>query len=265
MSFITAPFKIIFRHRKILFSTTLSEIRKKYAGSALGAVWAFLYPLLFLGVYALIYAFVLGVSYPNLTTAEYILVIFCGLIPFLGFSEAINTGTQSVTANSGLIKNTMFPIDLIPVRTVFCAQLTHGAGIIILLVALLVMRKWTIMTPIIMIIWLFQIMMEVGVVWILSSINVVMKDLQNVISIIVIMLMMISPIAYPVSAVPENLRVFMVINPIYSFIIASQEVLLHGDMPEVSVWLGMFIWGPCLFLLGYQFFIKMKRVFVDNV
>lgn len=102
-------------------------------------------------------------------------------------------------------------------------------------------------------------------VWILSSINVVMKDLQNVISIIVIMLMMISPIAYPASAVPNNLRIFMVINPIYSFIIASQEVLLYGNIPDISIWIGMFVWGPCLFLLGYQFFIKMKRVFVDNV
>ena len=265
MSFFTAPFKILFRHKKILFSTTLSEIRKKYAGSALGIVWAFLYPLLFLGVYAMVYAVVLGVTYPNLTTAEYILVIFCGLIPFLGFSEAINTGTQSVTSNSGLIKNTMFPIDLIPVRTVFCAQLTHGAGIIILIIALLFMRKWTILTPLIIVIWLFQVMMEAGMVWILSSINVVMKDLQNVISIIVIMLMMISPIAYPASAVPNNLRIFMVINPIYSFIIASQEVLLYGNIPDISIWIGMFVWGPCLFLLGYQFFIKMKRVFVDNV
>ena len=265
MSFFTAPFKILFRHKKILFSTTLSEIRKKYAGSALGIVWAFLYPLLFLGVYAMVYAFVLGVTYPNLTTAEYILVIFCGLIPFLGFSEAINTGTQSVTSNSGLIKNTMFPIDLIPVRTVFCAQLTHGAGIIILIIALLFMRKWTILTPLIIVIWLFQVMMEAGMVWILSSINVVMKDLQNVISIIVIMLMMISPIAYPASAVPNNLRIFMVINPIYSFIIASQEVLLYGNIPDISIWIGMFVWGPCLFLLGYQIFIKMKRVFVDNV
>ena len=265
MSFFTAPFKILFRHKKILFSTTLSEIRKKYAGSALGIVWAFLYPLLFLGVYAMVYAFVLGVTYPNLTTAEYILVIFCGLIPFLGCSEAINPGTQSVTSNSGLIKNTMFPIDLIPVRTVFCAQLTHGAGIIILIIALLFMRKWTILTPLIIVIWLFQVMMEAGMVWILSSINVVMKDLQNVISIIVIMLMMISPIAYPASAVPNNLRIFMVINPIYSFIIASQEVLLYGNIPDISIWIGMFVWGPCLFLLGYQFFIKMKRVFVDNV
>ena len=204
-------------------------------------------------------------TYPNLTTAEYLLVIFCGLIPFLGFSEAINTGTQSVTSNSGLIKNTMFPIDLIPVRTVFCAQLTHGAGIIILIIALLFMRKWTILTPLIIVIWLFQVMMEAGMVWILSSINVVMKDLQNVISIIVIMLMMISPIAYPASAVPNNLRIFMVINPIYSFIIASQEVLLYGNIPDISIWIGMFVWGPCLFLLGYQFFIKMKRVFVDNV
>lgn len=265
MSFFVSPFQKIYRHRKILFSTTLSEIRKKYAGSALGIAWAFLYPLLFLGVYAAIYSVVLGVTYPNLTTAEYILVIFCGLIPFLGFSEAINSGTQSVTANSSLIKNTMFPIELIPVRTVLCAQLTHGAGIIVLLATILVMRKWTVVSMLILIIWFLQILMEIGIVWILSSINVVMKDLQNVISIIVIMLMMISPIAYPVSAIPENLRKLMAINPIYNFITSSQKILVYGEIPEIMDWIGMVLWGPCVFLLGYQFFIRMKKVFVDNV
>ncbi len=265
MSFFTAPFQKIYRYRKILFRTTWSEIRKKYAGSALGVIWAFLYPLLFLGVYALIYAYVLRAAYLDLSTGEYILVIFCGLIPFLGFSEAINTGTQSVTANSGLIKNTMFPIELIPVRTVFCAQLTHGAGILILFAVLLFQGRWNVYMPMIVFIWILQIMMEIGITWILSSISVVMKDLQNVIGILVIMLMMISPIAYPVSSIPENLRMFMGINPMYSFIVSSQKVLLDAQQPELSDWIGMLVWGPVFFWTGYQFFIKMKRVFVDNV
>lgn len=265
MGFFTAPFQEIYHYRKILFRTTWSEIRKKYAGSALGAVWAFLYPLLFLGVYALVYAYVLRAAYLDLSTGEYILVIFCGLIPFLGFSEAVNTGTLSVTANAGLIKNTMFPIELIPVRTVFCAQLTHGAGILILFAVLLAAGKWNLSMPVIFVIWIFQIMMETGIVWILSSINVVMKDLQNVIGILIIMLMMVSPIAYPVSSIPENLRTFMGINPMYCFIVSSQKVLLYGQMPGQSEWIGMIVWGPVVFLAGCQFFIKMKRVFVDNV
>ncbi len=265
MNFFISPFKNIIAHRRILLSTTISEIRKKYAGSALGLAWAFLYPLLFLCVYATIYAFVLGVQYEGLTTSEYIFLIFCGLIPFLGFSEAINSGTVSVVANAGLIKNTMFPIELIPVRTVFCAQMTHGAGIIILLIALLITQRWNIFVPLIIVVWFLQILMEIGIVWILSSINVVMKDLQNIINVIVIMLMMISPIAYSVISIPANLRLLMPINPMFSFIVASQKILINGQLPSASECVGLIIWGPCVFLIGYLFFIKMKKVFVDNV
>ncbi len=265
MSFFKEPFLRIFGYRRILFSTTLSEIKKRYAGSALGIAWAFLYPLLFLLVYATVYSYVLKIRYTGLSTPEYILIIFSGLIPYLGFNESVTTGNMSVVANSGLIKNTMFPIELVPVRTVLCSQTTQGAGMLILLLALLVLGKWYVTTPFILIIWFMQLLMELGMVWILSSINVVMKDLQNIISIIMLMLMMASPIAYPVSAIPDSLRTLMPINPIYCFIISSQKVLIYGEMPDAASLIGMFIWGPCVFLIGYSFFIKMKRVFVDNV
>lgn len=265
MAFFVTPFSKIFYHRRILLNTTISEIRKKYVGSLLGMVWAFLYPLLFLAVYALIYSYVLKVQFAGLSTAEYILVIFCGLIPYLGFNEAVTTGNLSVVGNAGLIKNTMFPIELVPVRTVLCAQTTQGAGFLILLFALLIKGKWSWTTPFIFIIWFMQILMEIGLAWILSSITVIVKDVQNIIAVVMLMLMMLSPIAYPVSMVPASLRAFMPINPIYSFIIAAQEVLINNQMPEMSLVIGMLVWGPLVFCLGFRFFIKMKGVFVDNV
>ena len=263
--FFVSPLKKIIEYRKILIATTIQEIRKKYAGSLLGMFWIVLYPMLFLGVYSSVYAFVLKVVYEGLSTSEYICVIFSGLLVYIGFNESVMAGTLSVIANAGLIKNTMFPIELIPVRTVFFSQITQGAGTVILLVALLFMNRWSITMPFIIVVWLLEISMELGLTWILSSLNVVIRDVSTILGVIMMLLMMGSPIAYPASMVPNSIKAFMSINPIYSFIISSQKVLFFGEMPDLPSMVSMLLWGTITPLIGYHFFIKMKGVFVDNV
>lgn len=265
MSIILEPVKHIYKYRRIVRSTAWVEIKKKYAGSVLGILWMVVYPLLFLAAYAMIYGLVFKVRYPGLTTPEYVAVIFSGLIVFLGFNESIVSGIQSVTSNSGLIKNTLFPIEMIPVRTVLCSQVTQIVGSIMLLVLLLVLKRWTMLTPLIIFIMGLEILMEIGLTWILSSINVIMKDLQNIIGLLMLLIMMASPIAYPVSMIPESMRVYMVINPVYCFIIANQEILVYGAVPERYIIVGMLVWSLFFFVLGYVFFNKMKRAFIDNV
>ena len=260
-----SPFREIILHRRILLSTTISEIQKKYAGSLLGILWAFLYPVLFLVVYATVYAVVFKVSYNELSTGEYIAIIFCGLIPFLGFSESIQAGVGSVTANAGLIKNTMFPIELVPVRTVFTAQMTHMSGTVILIIMIIFIGRTSPTVLMCIPIWVLQVMFEIGLVWILSSINVLVRDLQNIVSVVMIMLMMLSPIAYPMDSIPEMYGRFLKANPLFYFIVANQNVLMYGTNPPKEIWLPMILLGIGFFIVGYQFFIRMKRVFVDNV
>lgn len=260
-----APVKKIYQHRRIIGTTALVELRKRYAGSILGLVWMVLYPLLFLAAYSMIYGLVFKVKYPGLTTLEYVAVIFSGLIIFLGFNESITSGIQSVTSNSGLIKNTLFPIEMIPVRTVMCAQITQFVGSMMLLVLLFALQRWTVLTPLILLIWGLEILMEIGLTWILSSVNVITKDLQNVIGLIMLLIMMASPIAYPVTMIPESVRVYMLLNPAYSFIIANQEILVYGVLPERYIIIGMLVWSLFFFSVGYVFFEKMKRAFIDNV
>ena len=237
------PLIDIIYHRRILINTTISEIKKRYAGSLLGGVWAFLYPLLFLAVYATIYSAVFKVSYNDLNTNEYIVIIFCGLIPFLGFSESITSGVVSVTANAGLIKNTMFPIELIPVRTVLTVQMTHLSGTVILLIMLISIGRISPFVLLCIPLWILQVMFEIGLVWILSSINVLVKDLQNVVSVIMIMLMMLSPIAYPVDSIPATYGKFLKANPLFYFIVANQNILMYGRWPEESIIFSVLLLG----------------------
>lgn len=112
------PIFIIWRHIHVLWATTLTDIRSRFIGTIFGVAWIILYPLLFLGLYAVVYTMIYRVRVEEFGTFDYVLLIFCGLVPFLGFSEALGNGVGSVLGNKGLIKNTLFPIDLIPVKTV---------------------------------------------------------------------------------------------------------------------------------------------------
>lgn len=133
---ILPPFLIICRHHSLLYQTTLNEVRSRYAGSALGFLWLIIYPLLFLLTYAIVYLFIFKIRFPELSSYEYIIMIFCGLIPFLGFSEGLSLGVVSVVANSNLIKNTLFPIELVPVKSVLVGQATQISATGILIIAL---------------------------------------------------------------------------------------------------------------------------------
>ena len=108
-------------------------------------------------------------------------------------------------------------------------------------------------------------MFEIGLVWVLSSINVMVRDLQNVIALIIIMLMMLSPIADPGEAIPAMYSGFLKLNPLYYYIVANQKLLMYQTMPAKEIWIPMILMGLGFFVIGYQLFIRMKRVFVDNV
>jgi lipopolysaccharide transport system permease protein len=266
MSFLARPISLLWRHRGLLWQTTRNDVRARYAGSILGLAWLIAYPLVFLGTYALVYIFIFKVRFPGLFDSnEYVVLIFCGLIPFIGFAEALSLGVVAVTSNSNLIKNTLFPIELIPVKAVLTSQCTQIAGIGLLLIAVGAMGRltwWALMLPAV---WLLQLMFTMGVIWILSSLNVIMRDLQAIIGVVILILMMGSPIAYTVEMIPANLRPLLGVNPLYYMIISYQDVLMMGRWPSNEVlWvlLGISVlsfWG------GYWFFGRMKKVFVDSV
>lgn len=265
LKFLLAPFLLLWRHRLLLLQTTQNEIRSRYAGSVLGLAWLVLYPLLFLASYALVYLYIFKVRFGLFDSNEYVVLIFCGLIPFLGFAEGLSLGVGSVTSNANLIKNTLFPIELIPVKAVMVTQSTQVVGTGLLLITLVLLGKisaWALLFPVI---WFAQILFTIGLVWILSSLNVFLRDLQNMIAVLILILMMISPIAYTADMVPEALRPYLAINPLYYMIVASQDCLMLGRFPrEGTFWVLILIAGVS-FWTGHWFFSRMKRVFADNV
>ena len=122
----------------MLWATTLADIQSRYAGSVLGMFWLVIYPILMLTAYSVVYVFIFQVRLEQITTPQYVMLIFSGLIPFLGFSEGLGNSVISVTSNASLVKNTLYPIELIPVKAVLFSQCTEVVGLILLTVAVAV-------------------------------------------------------------------------------------------------------------------------------
>ena len=258
-------FKIIWGHRKMLWATTISDIRSRYAGAVLGMFWLVLYPVLMLTAYSIVYVFILQIRLEQISTPQYVLLIFSGLIPFLGFSEGLANGVVSVTANASLVKNTLYPIEIIPVKAVLFSQCTEVVGVILLTIALAVFGMLSPWTLLVVPLWIFQVMFGIGMAWIVSSLNVILRDMQSLISILTMFLMMVSPIAYTPDMIPAGLRPLLKLNPLYYFITAYQDCLIYGRMPSWQILLAVILISLGVFLVGFWFFEKMKQLFDDNI
>lgn len=257
--------RALWRRRALLLQTTRSDLRARYAGSVLGVAWLLLYPLVFLGIYAFVFVLVFQVRFETLNSVDYVGLIFCGLVPFLAFSEALGSGVSSVASNASLIRNTLYPIEFIPAKAVLTTQVTLVVGTVMLALAMAVMGRLTVWALVVPFVWVLQFMLTLGVVWVLALINVYVRELQNLVAVINLGLMLVSPIAYTESMVPEKVRFLLAFNPLYYLIGLYRDALFHGRPPDV-VSVGVVAVGAlAVFLGGLWFFVRLKMAFVDNV
>lgn len=257
--------RFLVSHRRLLWQASLHECKARYAGSVFGASWAILTPLLLLVLYAGVYMMILRVRAPGMSAVQYVVLIFSGLIPFLMTSEALSSGVGSVVANKSVLSNTVFPIDLTPTKAVLLSQLPMGVGFAVILIVLLV--TWNIAWTILFfpVIWGLHILALIGLTWVLSLVNLVFRDIQNLIGVALMGLMIASPIAYTPEMVPSHLRVILILNPFAYFVTAYQDVVIRGRLPEGWCWLMLVVMSVSVFVAGGFFFSRGKRVLLDYV
>lgn len=226
--------------------------------------WSIIYPLIFLSLYAVVYILILRIKLQLFTPFEYVLLIFSGLIPFLGFSEALSTGVGSVISNRGLIKNTLFPIELIPVKAVLASSVTMMVGLVTLLAILFLRGHFHLTQLMIPIIIILQLIFTIGIVWLLSALNVFFQDLGQLIGIIVLFLMLVSPIAYTLDMVPESLLPLMYPNPLFYMIMLYRGSIIVNEIPWDLFFMFSII-SATTFAVGYYVFSRLKPLFADYV
>jgi lipopolysaccharide transport system permease protein len=255
---------LIVRNRRLLASITRVELAKRHAGSILGILWVVLQPALLLSVYLFVYMVVFPNRMQNFAEWNFVLYVFCGLIPYLGFMEALTTGGLSIKQNIHLVKNVMLPIELIPVRAVLVGMASQfvSIGIVMLMAGATGKLSWHIVwLPAIV---LLQMMWLVGLTWILSSITVALPDITYFVNLFVFLLMFVSPIGWqPDQLLSRGLGWMLTVNPIFYLTEIYRGSILHANRPSFAV-MGVYL-VMCLatFAIGGAFFERFKGVLTD--
>lgn len=255
--------QMLLRHRKILASITRVEFAKRYSGSAFGMLWVVLQPILLLSIYLFVYMVIFKMRFPGYSQLDYVLFVFCGLVPYIGFMEAINTGCHAVKQNIHLVKNVMLPIELIPARYVAMAMVSQlvSLAMVLILVTLNGSLSWHLFwLPLVLIL---QIMFLLGLVWIVSALVVALPDISYFINLGTLLLMFISPIGFKPEMVPPGLDFIIYLNPIYYMTEMFRDSLVYGVWPGAKTALIYTAMCGFTFALGATFFRKFKGVLVD--
>jgi lipopolysaccharide transport system permease protein len=254
---------IIYRYRRMLAAITRVELAKRHAGSVLGMAWVVLQPALLLSVYLFVYMVVLRMRFEGFSRFDYVLYVFCGLVPYLGFMEALTTGALSIKQNIHLVKNVMLPIELIPIRSVIVGMASQfvSIGLVLMLVAADRSLSWHIaLLPLVVVL---QVMWLAGLTWVLSGITVALPDITYFVNLFVFLLMFLSPIGYRPDMVPNGFGWILYINPIYYMTEMYRGTMLSGASPTAPAVVAYVVMCVATFAFGSAFFERFRGVLTD--
>lgn len=229
----------------------------------MGLAWYVLAPVLLMGLYALIYLAVFQVRPVSMTGAEYVLYVFAGLIPFLGFTESLNTGSSSLSLNKAVLLNTVFPAELAPLRAVLVSQGAAAVGLALTTVIAAALGKFSFWLVLLPLIWLALALFVSGLVWILALASLVVRDIQQILTFVSMALLIVSPIAYTPDMVPRAIALVVYANPLSYFVTAFQDIIVFARAPAPHIVGTALLLGVLSFSVGFWVFQRAKRVFFD--
>jgi lipopolysaccharide transport system permease protein len=261
---LVAPFAAPWRHRRLLQRSLQGELRQKYAGSVLGLAWVVAAPIALMTLYAVVYLYIFRVRPPGMSGPDYVLYLFAGLIPCLGFAESLASGTASLSANRAVLLNTVFPAELIPLRAVLTAQLQTLVGLTLVALAALALGRAGPGLLFLPVAWALLAMFTAGLAWLASLAQLVARDVQQTLTYLSIALLIVSPIGYTPEMAPGAARLLVWLNPLSYFVIGFQEAALHGRLPAPAVLAAMALLAFGSLAFGYWVFARAKRAILDH-
>lgn len=256
-------FSDIWRYRYLLGQLIKRDVLLRYRGAMFGVLWIFLSPLLMLAVFAFIFGQVFQSRWPQQDNGPPSwMLLYSGLIIFNIFAETLSRAPTSVRGYPSFVKKIIFPVHILPVVPLGAA-LVHGAfNVLILVVALACVGGLHAQIVLLPFLLLPVLLLALGLSWFVAAWGVFIKDMTQIVPMFVQMLMFLSPVFYPISAVPEVLRSFYQLNPLGMVIEASRAVVV-GRPIDWSAW--SVALGFCLTvaMLGYAFFQHSREEFAD--
>lgn len=267
-NFSASPIAIVhslLKNRMLVFQMAKREVVGRYQGSVMGLTWSFFNPILMLIVYTFVFSQIFGARWgEGVSQIEFASILFAGLIVYQLFSECIVRAPSLILSNVNYVKKVVFPLEILPWVSLLASLFHASINIVVLMVFYLIIHgsiSWTVVfIPVILLPLILVIM---GGAWFLASIGVFIRDVGQIITVVVTAMMFLSPVFYPASAFPESYQVFFYLNPLTFVIEQVRDVALWGNLPN---WSGLAIYlmvSVAVSLLGFTWFQKTRRGFAD--
>lgn len=266
----TSPWSILvsfWTNRQLLMQMTSREVVGRYRGSAMGLGWSLFHPILLLMVYTFVFSVVFkarwGVTVGE-TRFQFAMILFVGLIIHGLFAEVINRSPALIVANQNYVKKVVFPLELMPVISLGAALFHSAISIGVLLTAFFLTSgfvHWTALyLPLVLLPFL---VLTLGLSWILASLGVFLRDVAQTVGIVTMLMMFMAPVVYPITAVPERFRPWLMANPVTFILEQARCVLIWGQHPDFRGLLVYLVVALVVAWAGYAWFQKTRPGFAD--
>ncbi|MBD9633123.1 MULTISPECIES: ABC transporter permease [Pseudomonadaceae] len=254
-------------NRSIIWKMAVREVIGRYRGSIMGLAWSFFNPILLLVVYTFIFGVVFQSRWGNTephNTGDFAIIIFSGMIVHGLFAECFNRAPTLITGNPNYVKKIVFPLEILPWISMGAALFHTGISWLVLLVAELLLKGsiplTTVLFPVVL---LPLIILTMGFSWFLAALGAYLRDISQITGIITTVLMFLSPMFYPITAIPEAYRPLLYINPLTLIIEESREVLIWGNLPSITQLGSYYLVSVLIAWLGFWWFQKTRKGFAD--
>lgn len=256
----------VFSHRQLIWRLTAREVTQRFQGSALGVTWMVLTPLLTAAVFTFVFSAVFRTRWPGDQTGpfDFALLLLTGMAVHGVFAEAVGRAPTLILSQPSYVTKVIFPIEVLPVITVLAALVNAGVTILIVILGHLMLNgvlHWTaIFFPLVLAPFLIFV---VALVLFFAACGIFLRDLSQVVALLITVSLFLTPIFYPLEAVPGAFRVAMRLNPLTSIVEQSRTVVVFGGLPNFT---SLAIYALCALLAlaaSFWLFQRMRPGFAD--
>ena len=257
---IVSPFAVLFQHRVLTWELAKREITDRYVGQMLGVAWAIGHPLMLVAIYIVIFQYVFKARIgSDEAPLDYPAFLLSGLLPWLAFQESMSKGASVIVGNSNLVKQVVFPLEVLPVKAVLSSWVTQAIGtgcLIIYVICMTGALPWTF--ALLPALWVIQMLGMIGVSYFLATIGVYVRDCKDIVQVFCTIGIYLMPIVYAADSAPPILQTALAFNPFSHIGWCYQDACFHGQIMHPWSWI-LFTFLSCsLFYFGFWWFRKVK-------
>jgi lipopolysaccharide transport system permease protein len=257
----------LYRRGPLIQSFVKRDLEARYKGSVVGLFWSVIHPLIMLVLYTFVFSTILKIRVGAVEgTESFAIYLFCGMLPWNAFAEGLSRSTGIILEHGNLIKRAVFPSEVLPVYPVISAIVNELIGFGILFAALLATAHP--FTPLLLalpVILCLQFVLTTGLAWIIAGTTVFIRDLGQLLGMVLTLWLFLTPIFYPPSMVPESMRALLMVNPVHVMVEAYRDVILRGQAPPWGSLAFLALSAAIIFVVGYRAFTRMQPAFADVI